>query len=420
MIKNKIFKYFITFLFGISCIFIGYENPLLIETPKKYVKFILKKFGVVENFFTNKQELQTVLDEKKPENNSKIILLNGNSFDLSYEKVINFDGRSAGIFVNTKKKDKLEFDIFLQEGINIKDNSVKELNVPVDIFLKKNGGVKSVIKIEGDAYALISNKSSVGCYYASIVNLNNAKKILSTSCLPDEENIDFNGLGGAYIEDQDHVLLSIGAPEYFSQKIRSLAQINSSKFGKLIKIKKEAFKNEKISKEDYKIYSLGHRNPQGLILTDNKIFSVEHGPQGGDELNFIEEDNNYGWPIVSFGTKYNNGEGYKNISKTFTSPLYSFLPSIAPSSMNICPENLKKYYADNSCFLVLSLRAMSIFVVLVDKKNPKVMSIEQFKIDHRMRHFALDENNKMFQKNNAFFISFDGFGLHKFKFDNFR
>ena len=48
------------------------------------------------------------------------------------------------------------------------------------------------------------------------------------------------------------------------------------------------------------------------------------------------------------------------------------------------------------------------------------MSIEQFKIDHRMRHFALDENNKMFQKNNAFFISFDGFGLHKFKFDNFR
>ena len=40
MIKNKIFKYFITFLFGISCIFIGYENPLLIETPKKYVKFI--------------------------------------------------------------------------------------------------------------------------------------------------------------------------------------------------------------------------------------------------------------------------------------------------------------------------------------------------------------------------------------------
>ena len=211
MIKNKIFKYFITFLFGISCIFIGYENPLLIETPKKYVKFILKKFGVVENFFTNKQELQTVLDEKKPENNSKIILLNGNSFDLSYEKVINFDGRSAGIFVNTKKKDKLEFDIFLQEGINIKDNSVKELNVPVDIFLKKNGGVKSVIKIEGDAYALISNKSSVGCYYASIVNLNNAKKILSTSCLPDEENIDFNGLGGAYIEDQDHVLLSIGS-----------------------------------------------------------------------------------------------------------------------------------------------------------------------------------------------------------------
>ena len=48
-----------------------------------------------------------------------------------------------------------------------------------------------------------------------------------------------------------------------------------------------------------------------MVLNENIIFSVEHGPQGGDEINLILEGKNYGWPIISYGTKYNNGKSYK-------------------------------------------------------------------------------------------------------------
>ena len=53
-----------------------------------------------------------------------------------------------------------------------------------------------------------------------------------------------------------------------------------------------------------KIFTSGHRNPQGLTKINDSFFSVEHGPQGGDELNKIIKSKNYGWPLVSYGTQY--------------------------------------------------------------------------------------------------------------------
>jgi len=55
---------------------------------------------------------------------------------------------------------------------------------------------------------------------------------------------------------------------------------------------------------DVKIFTLGHRNPQGFTKINDSFFSVEHGPKGGDELNKIIKDKNYGWPTVSYGTQY--------------------------------------------------------------------------------------------------------------------
>ena len=46
------------------------------------------------------------------------------------------------------------------------------------------------------------------------------------------------------------------------------------------------------------IFSKGHRNPQGLENINNKIFSTEHGPKGGDELNIITKNSNYGGPYL--------------------------------------------------------------------------------------------------------------------------
>jgi glucose/arabinose dehydrogenase len=84
------------------------------------------------------------------------------------------------------------------------------------------------------------------------------------------------------------------------------------------------------------IFSYGHRNPQGLIkLGDSgKIWSHEHGPKGGDEVNLIEAGKNYGWPVISYGINYNNTT-FTSMTKKWgmEQPKLYWDPSIAPSGM---------------------------------------------------------------------------------------
>lgn len=81
------------------------------------------------------------------------------------------------------------------------------------------------------------------------------------------------------------------------------------------------------------IWSLGHRNPYGLVFaTDGRLFESEMGPEGGDEFNLITRGANYGWRIVSEG---NDGEVLPRHSTRpdFAAPLVSWTPVIAPGGM---------------------------------------------------------------------------------------
>jgi glucose/arabinose dehydrogenase len=82
------------------------------------------------------------------------------------------------------------------------------------------------------------------------------------------------------------------------------------------------------------IWTLGHRNIQAAAFdADGRLWVVEHGTQGGDELNLIEKGGNYGWPIVAFGEEY-SGEPIAGAVTTrdgFVDPLYYWDPVIAPS-----------------------------------------------------------------------------------------
>lgn len=81
------------------------------------------------------------------------------------------------------------------------------------------------------------------------------------------------------------------------------------------------------------IWSLGHRNPYGLVFTgDGRLFESEMGPEGGDEFNLITRGANYGWRIVSEG---NDGEVLPRHSTRpdFAAPLFSWTPVIAPGGM---------------------------------------------------------------------------------------
>ncbi|MCC5822632.1 MAG: PQQ-dependent sugar dehydrogenase [Planctomycetes bacterium] len=84
------------------------------------------------------------------------------------------------------------------------------------------------------------------------------------------------------------------------------------------------------------IYSYGHRNPQGLAIRPEtgQIYSTEHGPRGGDELNLIEPGNNYGWPVVTYGYEYHGPRVSDQTSKPgMVDPLINWTPSIAASGL---------------------------------------------------------------------------------------
>ncbi len=84
------------------------------------------------------------------------------------------------------------------------------------------------------------------------------------------------------------------------------------------------------------IWSLGHRNPQGATWgPDGRLWTHEHGPQGGDEVNRPEPGRNYGWPLITHGENYGGGpigDG-QSARAGLEAPLHHWVPSIAPSGM---------------------------------------------------------------------------------------
>ncbi len=82
-------------------------------------------------------------------------------------------------------------------------------------------------------------------------------------------------------------------------------------------------------------WSSGHRTPYGLAFApDGKLWEVEHGPRGGDELNLIEPGKNYGWPLVSYAANYDGTPIPSPDTRTdLTKPLIYWTPVIAPGNL---------------------------------------------------------------------------------------
>ena len=113
-----------------------------------------------------------------------------------------------------------------------------------------------------------------------------------------------------------------------STATRALAQDPSGGYGKIIRISEDG---------QAEIYSLGHRNVQGLAVhpLTKELWASEMGPRGGDELNLILPGRNYGWPLISYGYEYSArriGEGLTQMAG-MEQPVYYWDPVLAPSGM---------------------------------------------------------------------------------------
>ena len=119
------------------------------------------------------------------------------------------------------------------------------------------------------------------------------------------------------------------------------------------------------------IYSYGHRNPQGIFLhpKTGKIWTNEHGPRGGDEINIINAGKNYGWPKITYGINYIGTTITKDKALPgLEQPLYYWVPSIAPSSFEYIWS--ERYDGWSESLLVGSLKYM--YLERLELKDGKV------------------------------------------------
>jgi len=138
-------------------------------------------------------------------------------------------------------------------------------------------------------------------------------------------------------DDAGHLFFSIGDRGH-----RPNAQNLMTHAGSILRLnldgstpKDNPFTNKKDALPE--IWSYGHRNPQGMTfdIANQRLWSIEHGPRGGDEINLILPGRNYGWPVISHGKEYwgpvQVGEGTAKAG--MEQPVKVYIPSIAPGSL---------------------------------------------------------------------------------------
>jgi len=259
--------------------------------------------------------------------------------------------------------------------INLKTGKLSKINNTPKVFNVGQGGLLDVHveKLDGkiNIYLCYSKFDPPVKSYTIL-----EKSVLKENALHDNEIIFStkvsSGLpihfGCRIAISEHHIYLSLG-----DRGQRHKAQNPKFYEGSIIRLN---LNNDKVNKNPYnskwltEIFSMGHRNPQGLTINqiDRKIWSHEHGPQGGDEINIIEGGKNYGWPKVTQGEEYGGGEIGEFSLPQFKDPIWVWTPSIAPSGMVF--YNGKMFPELNDHLLVGSLKFKQIYALKIKDNKP--------------------------------------------------
>jgi glucose/arabinose dehydrogenase len=218
--------------------------------------------------------------------------------------------------------------------------------------------------------------------------------------------------GGRILFDKTGNLV-VSTGERSVLQTRPLAQSVSAALGKVIRITKDgqpAAGNPTFSGTGAlpELYSIGHRNPQGLALhpVTGEIWQSEHGPRGGDEINRLKPGSNYGWPTITYGIEYSGekvGEGIQQ-KEGLEQPVYYWDPVVSPSGMTFYTGNRVPEW-ENSLFIG-ALSGMHIVRLAI--KDNKVTGEERLLASEGQRFRDITQGN-----DGALYAITDGGRLYK-------
>ncbi len=190
-----------------------------------------------------------------------------------------------------------------------------------------------------------------------------------------------NHYGGRVVFDRTGNLL-VSTGERSDLVIRVQAQSVSSALGKIIRITKDgqpAPANPFVGQSGARpeLYSIGHRNPQGLAIhpVTGDVWQSEHGPRGGDELNRVQAGANYGWPIITYGIEYSGQPVGNGIQQRdgLEQPVYYWDPVVSPSGMTFYNSDRIAEWRNN--LFIASLSGMHIVRLVI--ANNRVVGEER-------------------------------------------
>ena len=147
-------------------------------------------------------------------------------------------------------------------------------------------------------------------------------------------------------------------------------------------------------------FSIVKKDKEEKPIFEKEAGGVSFGGHGtSPELFNIKYGKNYGWPYASYGENYyksldeNNEFEYKKSHEKFgfSEPIFSFVPSIAPTEIIEIDKNFSSKWDKN--FLLASLRSQSLFRIVLTKDKNKVVSYEQIRVGKRIRDLIYDKEN---------------------------
>ena len=290
-----------------------------------------------------------------------------------------------GLFFNISKSGEVNYNPELPRIV------VKNNNVP-NFIEKDRLGVRNLYFDEYDrSYtALVSEYNEAkNCHYFKIIFLssksNNWKKIDNSICW---DYGSTGSIGGGLVKDGNNIFYSTGfntllvnnVPDGLEKKIQE------DMLGKIFKYNMDT--------NTRSIYAEGFRNPLGLAISrEKKLYEIEMGPQGGDEINLVEEDGFYGYPYQTLGVDYGkkNWPLYSEVKHKL--PLFSFLPSAGPSSISF-DENYNKDNLSDCLMLMTTLRDESLYLIKLNQSCSVVQNIERLKLNKRLRRIAVSDGDE--------------------------
>lgn len=266
--------------------------------------------------------------------------------------------------------------------LNLNTKKIKYLENTPNVLYQGQGGLLDVsispnFKINKEMFfTYVREINGNGVTVLSKAELKNDELVNWKDLLVSKSNTSISRHFGSEItfDDKGHVFFSIG-----DRGERPNSQDLATHAGSIIRLnldgsipKDNPFVGQKGKLSE--IYSYGHRNPQGLFYdkTTKELWSIEHGPRGGDEINLVEKGLNYGWPVISYGKEYWNplsvGEGTHK--EGMEQPKKVYVPSIAPSSLIVYRGD--KFPRWNGNILSGALKLRHLNRIIVNSKNEAV------------------------------------------------